>query len=45
MDVRQLQNASVIGEKVPQEVLDGVRSQLVSSSVIIENKNVMNAQD
>ena len=45
MDVRELQNASVIGKKVPQEILDGVQSQLVSGSVVAQNKDVMNAQD
>ena len=45
MDVRELQNASVIGKKVPQEILDGVRSQLVSGSIVSKNKNAMNAQD
>ena len=45
VDVRELQNASVIGNKVPQEILDGVRSQLVSGSIVSEKKNVMNAQD
>ena len=45
MVVRELQNASVIGKKVPQEILDGVRSQLISGSIVSENKNVINAQD
>lgn len=45
MDVRALQNSSVIGEKVPQEILDSVRGQLVSDSVIAENKSIMHAKD
>ena len=45
MDVRELQMSSVIGKNVPQEILDSVRGQIVSSSVVAKNKNVMNAQD
>ena len=45
MHVRDLQNASVIGEKVPREILDGVRSQLVSGSILAENRDIMNYQD
>ncbi len=45
MDVRALQNSSVIGEKVPQEILDSVRGELVSGSVVVENKGIMNAKD
>lgn len=45
MDVRALQNSSVIGNKVPQEILDSVRGQLVSGSVVAENKSIMNAKD
>ena len=45
MDVRALQNSSVIGHKVPQEILDSVRGQLVSGSVVAENRDIMNSQD
>lgn len=45
MDVRALQNSLMIGEKVPQEVLDSVRGELVSGSVVAENRSIMNAQD
>ena len=45
IDVRELQNASVIRQKVPQEILDTILSQLVSGTVVAENKDVMNAQD
>ena len=45
MDVRALQNSSVIGDRVPQEILDSVRGQLVSGSVVAGNKDVMNSQD
>ena len=44
-DVCALQNSSMIGEKVPQEILDSVRGQLVSGSVVAENKDIMNARD
>ncbi|KAL2040160.1 hypothetical protein N7G274_007063 [Stereocaulon virgatum] len=45
LDVRVLQTSSVIGHKVPQEILDRVREQLVSGSVVAENRSVMNATD
>ena len=45
MDLRALQNSSMIRSKVPQEILDSVRGQLVSGSVIAENKTIMNAKD
>ncbi|KAL9065196.1 MAG: hypothetical protein Q9161_008395 [Pseudevernia consocians] len=45
MDVRALQNSSMIGNKVPQEILDSVRAQMVSGSLIAEKKNIMNAKD
>ncbi|CAF9936201.1 MAG: hypothetical protein ALECFALPRED_006731 [Alectoria fallacina] len=45
MDVRALQNSSMIGSKVPQEILDSVRGQLVSGSVISDNQSIMNAKD
>ena len=45
MDVCALQDSSVIGKKVPQEILDRVREQLVSGSVVAENKDIMNARD
>lgn len=45
LDVRALQTSSVIGHKVPQEILDGVRGQLVSGSVVAENRSIMNATD
>jgi hypothetical protein len=43
LDVRALQTSSVIGHKVPQEILDGVHRQLVSCSVVAENRSIMNA--
>ena len=45
IDVRGLQNSSMIGNKVPREILDSVRGQLVSGSVIAENESIMNARD
>lgn len=30
LDLRSLQNAAAVGEKVPQEILDGIREQMVS---------------
>lgn len=45
MDVRALQNSSMIKNKVPQEILDSVRGQLVSGSAIAENRSIMNAED
>lgn len=45
LDLRALQNSSMIGDKVPQEILDGVRGQLVSGSAIAENESIMNARD
>lgn len=45
MDARTLQNSSMLSDKVPQEILDSVRDQLMSGSVIAENKSIMNAKD
>lgn len=45
MDLRALQNSLVIGDKVPQEILDGVRGQLVSGSIIADNKSIIHAKD
>ena len=45
MHVRDLQNASAIGKNVPREILDGIRSQLVSGSIVAENRDIMNSQD
>ena len=45
MDLRALQNSSMIKHKVPQEILDSVRGQLVSGSAVAENKSIMNAKD
>lgn len=45
IDLRALQNSSVIGNRVPQEILDSVRGQLVSGSIIADNKSIINAKD
>ena len=44
IDVRTLQNSSLIGTKVPQEILDSLREHLVSS-IIAENRSIMDATD
>ena len=44
-DARELQKSSLLSNKVPQEILDSVRDQLVSGSVIAGNKSIMNAKD
>ena len=43
--VRTLQSSSVIAKKVPQEILDNIRSQLVSGSALAGNLNVMKSKD
>ena len=45
IDVHTLQNSSVISHKVPREIFNSVRGQLVSSSVVAENKDIMNSHD
>ncbi|KAK4696543.1 hypothetical protein P7C71_g1390, partial [Lecanoromycetidae sp. Uapishka_2] len=45
MDLRALQNSSIIRNKVPQEILNEVRRQLVSGSAIAENVRIINATD
>lgn len=40
LDVKALQSSSAIGTKVPQEILDNIRSQSVSS-IIAGNKEIM----
>ena len=45
LDARELQKSSMLSNKVPQEILDSVRDQLVSGSVIAENKTIMNNKD
>ena len=40
MDVRTLRDSSVIGEKVPQEIIDGIRTQLVTGTVIARHIKV-----
>ena len=44
LDVRALQNSSLIGTRVPQEIVDHLRWQLVSP-LIAENKSLMNNTD
>ena len=40
MDVRSLRDSSIIGEKVPQEIIDDIRTQLVTGTVIARHVNV-----
>ena len=44
LDVKALQNSIFLGEKVPQEVLDNIRGQLVSS-IVAGNKDIMESKD
>ena len=44
IDVRTLEDSSLIRTKVPQEILDSLREHLVSS-IIAENRSIMNATD
>jgi hypothetical protein len=44
LDVTHLQNSAVLGEKLPQELLDNIRSQLVST-VVAGNKDIMDSKD
>ena len=45
IDVRTLQNSSMISYKIPREIFDSVRRQLVSSSVVAEIKDIMSSHD
>ncbi|MCJ1400705.1 hypothetical protein MMC11_003913 [Xylographa trunciseda] len=45
IDVRALHNSSMLGTRVPQEILNSLRGQLVTGSVIAENKEIMNSTD
>jgi hypothetical protein len=44
LDIKALQNSTVLGEKVPQELLDNIRGQLVSS-IVAGNKDIMESKD
>ncbi|KAI4263514.1 MAG: hypothetical protein L6R42_001336 [Xanthoria sp. 1 TBL-2021] len=44
LDLQALQNSSAIGHKVPQEILDRVRNQLVTT-VVHNNAKIMNSAD
>lgn len=44
LDVKALQNSTVLSEKVPQEVLDNIRGQLVSS-IVAGRKEIMESKD
>jgi hypothetical protein len=43
-DLRSLHSSTVLGEKLPQEIVDYVRGQLVSS-IIGGNKEIMDSED
>jgi hypothetical protein len=44
LDVKALHNSTVLSEKVPQELLDNIRGQLVSS-IVAGNKDIMESKD
>ena len=44
LDVRTLQNSAIVSHRVPQEVLDNIRTQLVSS-VVAEHKDILESND
>jgi len=44
LDVRALQNSTVVGAKVPKELLDKIRGQLVST-VVAKRKDIMDSED
>jgi len=44
LDIKALQNSTVLGEKVAQELLDNIRGQLVSS-IVARNKDIMQSED
>lgn len=45
LSVQALQNASMLAEKVPQEILDAICSQLVRSTLIADHENIINSSD
>ncbi|PVH85214.1 hypothetical protein DL98DRAFT_546245 [Cadophora sp. DSE1049] len=44
LDLKALQNSSLIGKKFPQELLDQIRGQLVST-IVANNKDIMDSED
>ncbi len=42
--IKALQNSTVLGEKVPQELLDNIQAELVSS-IVAGNKEIMQSED
>jgi hypothetical protein len=44
LDVRDLQNSTAMGEKLPQEALDNIPGQLVST-IFAKNKDIMEGKD
>ena len=44
LDARNLQNSTAVGEKLPQELLDNIRDQLVST-IFAKNKDIMKSRD
>lgn len=44
LDIRALQNSSVLDKRLPQELLDNVRGQLVST-IVAHNKDIMESKD
>lgn len=43
-DLRSLQNSTIVGERLPQELLDNTRGHLVST-IVAKNKAIMDRQD
>ena len=40
MDVQTLRDSSIVGEKVPQEIIDGIRTQLVTGTAIARHIDI-----
>jgi hypothetical protein len=45
LDLKNLQNSAVLGQRVPQEILDGIQDHLLRSKIISENKGIMDRTD
>jgi len=44
LDLKALQNSAIIGKKVPQDLLDQIRGQVVST-IVANNKDIMGSED
>jgi hypothetical protein len=45
IDLKALQNSALIGDKIPQEILDKIRSRLVSTTIVAKNRDIMESKD